>query len=328
MSGMVVERSMFDLAIMARAFEKVAVSKDRFTVPQTRSGRRPMSVETMLRKEKDGTLFKQAQLGAKLQQVVDPRAHAGEAAWDVAGLGILASPYIDKYQAKLRARLAGEQGEEAIKKRTLMPEWSHDAAELGGLGVLAVPGALAVKRHFMTKGASDGFWASFDDEMEKMGQNPDQVSWWEAHKALNAYKKLQEETPDPRNVAGYAAMGAVISPTMMALKSPIEGKAPQTEGAKAFKEWQEKQFGSQTPVPAAKGPLTVRNAPRRGWDALRRARLGGSTARKYLGSSLGGAAFMGAMPFVRHQVDKALKERTLKKYLQQQQVQQQSAGVV
>lgn len=37
---------------------KLAASKSRFRVGQTRSGRRPMSVDTMLRKEKDGTLYK------------------------------------------------------------------------------------------------------------------------------------------------------------------------------------------------------------------------------------------------------------------------------
>lgn len=40
--------------------QKVAASRGRMTVPQTRKGRRPMRVETLLRKEKEGTMYKQA----------------------------------------------------------------------------------------------------------------------------------------------------------------------------------------------------------------------------------------------------------------------------
>jgi hypothetical protein len=39
---------------------KISAARSRMTVPQSRIGRRPMSVETMLRKEKDGTLYKAA----------------------------------------------------------------------------------------------------------------------------------------------------------------------------------------------------------------------------------------------------------------------------
>lgn len=38
--------------------DKIAASRQRMTVPQTRSGRRSMSVETMLKKDREGTLFK------------------------------------------------------------------------------------------------------------------------------------------------------------------------------------------------------------------------------------------------------------------------------
>lgn len=39
---------------------KIAASRKRMTVPQSRKGRRPMRVDTMLRKEKDGSLYKKA----------------------------------------------------------------------------------------------------------------------------------------------------------------------------------------------------------------------------------------------------------------------------
>lgn len=38
--------------------DKIGASRHRMAVPQSRSGRRPMSVETMLRKDREGTLFK------------------------------------------------------------------------------------------------------------------------------------------------------------------------------------------------------------------------------------------------------------------------------
>ena len=47
--------------------EKIAVSKHRLRVAQSRKGRRPMRVDTLLRKEKEGTLYKNA----------ERRGHAG-----------------------------------------------------------------------------------------------------------------------------------------------------------------------------------------------------------------------------------------------------------
>jgi hypothetical protein len=41
---------------------KISAAKARMTVPQTRSGRRSMRVDTMLRKEKDGSLYKGTKL--------------------------------------------------------------------------------------------------------------------------------------------------------------------------------------------------------------------------------------------------------------------------
>lgn len=40
--------------------EKIAISKGLLRIPQSRKGRRPMHVETLLKKEKDGTLFKES----------------------------------------------------------------------------------------------------------------------------------------------------------------------------------------------------------------------------------------------------------------------------
>jgi hypothetical protein len=47
-------------AALLDELSKIAAARTRMTVPQSRKGRRPMRVDTMLRKEKDGSLFKQA----------------------------------------------------------------------------------------------------------------------------------------------------------------------------------------------------------------------------------------------------------------------------
>lgn len=61
----------------ADELEKMAISRGRLNVPKARSGRRSMSVDTLLRKEKDGTLYKNAttvtdQTSAVYQEV-DPK---------------------------------------------------------------------------------------------------------------------------------------------------------------------------------------------------------------------------------------------------------------
>ncbi len=52
--------------------EKIAVSKDRMQVPQARAGRRPLSVDTLLKKEKDGTLYKHTGDQSKIAGAVPP----------------------------------------------------------------------------------------------------------------------------------------------------------------------------------------------------------------------------------------------------------------
>lgn len=50
--------------VLASAFidelRKIAASKDRLRVAQIRQGKRPMHVDTLLKKDKDGSLFKKA----------------------------------------------------------------------------------------------------------------------------------------------------------------------------------------------------------------------------------------------------------------------------
>lgn len=62
---------MHPVGVLRTAFldelEKIAVSRHRMNVSQTRKGRRPMRVDTLLKKEKEGTLYKKAQFYAPSQ---------------------------------------------------------------------------------------------------------------------------------------------------------------------------------------------------------------------------------------------------------------------
>lgn len=54
-------------AALLDELHKIAASRGRMTVAQSRAGKRPMSVETLLRKEKDGSLFKEGMTQAEIE---------------------------------------------------------------------------------------------------------------------------------------------------------------------------------------------------------------------------------------------------------------------
>ena len=84
--------------------------------------------------------IKQATVLDRIRSMGNPMSHMGEHAYDVGGLGILAAPVADKLQAMARARVAGDSGEDAVKRRQFISEPVGEAMELGGLGTLAAPG--------------------------------------------------------------------------------------------------------------------------------------------------------------------------------------------
>jgi hypothetical protein len=59
--------------------EKIAVSRHRLSVAQSRKGRRPMTVTTLLKKEKEGTLYKHGQFYAPAQPFSTGPADPAEA---------------------------------------------------------------------------------------------------------------------------------------------------------------------------------------------------------------------------------------------------------
>ncbi len=70
------------LQAFADELEKMAVSKSQLSVPQSRSGRRPITVDNYLKKDKDGTLWKKKEAytisDGRTGREIDPRARPGD----------------------------------------------------------------------------------------------------------------------------------------------------------------------------------------------------------------------------------------------------------
>lgn len=68
--------------------QKIAASKDNMAVPKSRSGRRSMSVDTLIRKEKDGSLFKKTAdaIGVETENGRTKYLHGEEAEKAVEGI--------------------------------------------------------------------------------------------------------------------------------------------------------------------------------------------------------------------------------------------------
>jgi hypothetical protein len=94
-------------------FEKLSASRERLNMSKSRSGRRPMSVSTLLRKEKEGTLYKPSPHATGRVKVRDEADDVmyhrlnGEAekVHHVTKVGALRASCGDEYEAKMKKRL-------------------------------------------------------------------------------------------------------------------------------------------------------------------------------------------------------------------------------
>ena len=137
------------LAARSESIEKEAekIVKERrksMTASQARAGRRPMRVETMLRKENEGTLWKEAfasfvQELSKEARVPWIASEAAEHATDLGGLGLMAMGSLDKLQTQLR-------GKDENKGSLMGGDTGRSSADLAGLAMMAAP-SLAALRH-------------------------------------------------------------------------------------------------------------------------------------------------------------------------------------
>lgn len=146
--------------------------------------------------------------------------------WDVGGLGILAAPIVDNMQARARARLSGDKGENAVEKRQFMSEPTHDLMELGGLGVLAAPGI----RHLAHPSLPKLAHVAMLDELVKLGA----VSDAQAQAAADRLETLERNKPTVGQAARYGAIGAAAGPTVRLVTDTLRHGNPLHGGPRGL----------------------------------------------------------------------------------------------
>ena len=119
--------------------EKTAASSGMFAGIKSRVGRRPMRVETLLKKASVlgsvGAAFKNEKTRVgRIAKHLDDHGSA----YDLAGLGVLAAPSALDLGHEAKNKLEG--------KKVDMHHVGHGVAEIAGLGAIAAPVAAAMLR--------------------------------------------------------------------------------------------------------------------------------------------------------------------------------------
>jgi hypothetical protein len=111
------------LEAFADELEKIAISHGRWTVPKSRSGRRPISVSNLLKKEKDGSLYKRATLEdprmkRRLERLLERRGEI-----DVGVLDPVLKPWVEgKLAAAVTEQASAVYQEVDPKNPTVSPK--------------------------------------------------------------------------------------------------------------------------------------------------------------------------------------------------------------
>jgi hypothetical protein len=126
-----------DYQAFSDELEKIAISRGRMNIPQSRKGKRPMRVSTLLKKEKEGTLYKEAAFSAfadELEKIATGSGNYQEPAKPPASKELEAK-ILEKYPHLLKKKAS------ATPPTTLLGRLATDAAthkaEVAGLGMLA-----------------------------------------------------------------------------------------------------------------------------------------------------------------------------------------------
>ena len=203
----------------------------------------------------------------------EKKASAGsklEAAKELLGLAAISVGPTDSLQAHIRTRLAKDKSEGGVKKRQLMGETGHATLDLGGLGLLAH----GYGKTLLAKQAS---MHACLDELEKLGESSD-ISAEDARRSLDRLDTLEKNKPTAKQVARYAALGAIAGPAIGAVSNVAKGK----------------------------NPLDFSTAE------------GVSKLRGVLGESAKGALGMGAVPLVRSTLDRRGEKKELRRFVEQE----------
>lgn len=176
------------------AFQKIAASAGMFSHSKSRSGRRPLSVVTLLKKDSMGTLFKRAQ-DEDSSLVGKPD-----------GLQI-------SYESKMPVRVAPP---------THNPQAEYPQAALGG-GVSRTDG----RNYAVTVSAPQHETPNGDvvpDALPHTYKNAADAQAQEAWSTLEKLKALDKNKLTPGQIGRYAALGAVAGPGVGILRNSIQGR--------------------------------------------------------------------------------------------------------
>jgi len=292
------------MSAFSEELSKLAAAKGKMSVSQSRVGRRPMKVDTMLKKEKEGSLYKYTKMGsvwAKLAGAVGVEMVDGK------------KRILSDMEAQEKAR-QGMQIPTAILSNlesmfTGEPEGIHKAG--GEIKAPVNPGltsksvkkpgdAPTVTDDMVFAGDEDAYWIqpnqvkqasfhSFFDEFLKLSA----VTREEASKALSKLKELEEEKPTSAELGRGALTGAAVGPGAMIASS------------------------------AAKGALSRRAVSEAVAGALKGAKPGRLGKLKALGGMVGGAlaapaasgaVFGAGLPIVRRKLDVEAEKERLRQY--------------
>jgi len=292
------------MSAFSEELSKLAAAKGKMSIPQSRKGRRPMKVDTMLKKEKDGSLYKYTKMGsawAKLAGAVGVEMVDGKKrilsdmeAQEKARQGMQIPSVI---LGDLESMFAGEP--EGIAKAG----GEIKAPVNPGLTSKSVkkPGdAPTVTDDMVFAGDEDAYWIqpnqvkqanfhSFFDEFLKLGA----VTREEAAEALGRLKELEEEKPTIGELGRGSATGAIVGP------------------------------GAMIAATAAKGGLSRKAVTGAVTKALRGAKPGRWGKAKAIGGLIGGAlaapaasgaVFGTGLPLVRRKMDVEAEKEQLRQY--------------
>ena len=194
-----------DLLELVREQYKYAVAKGNLQLANSRSGRRPMSVDTLLRKEKDGTLYKTTETikkaatesGVPLPGSLDQPAQRKK---KPPSSSITPLNYEPSYPANTE------------------DDYGHPAVETDKEVLGAVPEALEQAatrvREFMS---------------------PEPVTYADATDAMKRLQKLEAHKLNREDIARAAATGAIVGPLSAIGGGMVTGAVPKTfrEGYRA-----------------------------------------------------------------------------------------------
>lgn len=246
-----------------------------------------MRVETLLRKEKEGTLFKDTKLASVMRQglldellkIAKPSV-AGEF-FNEGSDSYLSGTPLPAGQRKQRGQYPSTSAA-PLHDPPAPPEDTEPPQVFNGMSKIQ-----CVLSH-----------TTFD-EFCKVAQG---VTGEEALKALKKLHSLEESKPTPGEMARNALAGTIVGPTMGTAAGLIAGKQPFQE---ALERWRE--MGHKTPIRQSLGDPSFRK------EVLRRGGL--RTGRQMLASAASGAILGSMMPIVRTGLHQSAEKEKLRQYL-------------